>query len=86
MSDHRTAGATAQEIEIVHINVGQGDATLILGPQPSSGNRVPILFDAGNIRDPDGGERVAAALANRNIRVLDYTAIRETGGTLRLGS
>lgn len=69
------AGAAAQDLEIVHINVGQGDATLILGPQPPTGNRVAILFDAGNISNPGGGVRVAAVLAQRNIRALDYVIV-----------
>ena len=65
----------AQDVEIVNINVGQGDATLILGPQPASGNRVAVLFDAGNIRNPDGGDRVAAVLAQRNVRRLDFVIV-----------
>lgn len=67
--------SAAQDVEIVNINVGQGDATLILGPQPTSGDRVAVLFDAGNIRNPDGGDRVAAVLAQRNIRRLDFVIV-----------
>lgn len=84
-------GAGAQELEIVHINVGQGDATLILGPRPSTGDRVAVLFDAGNISNPDGGERVAAVLAQRNIRTIDYVIVSHydtdhTGGIVAGGN
>lgn len=64
--------AHAQLLEITHIRVGQGDATLIEGPPGAGGARVRILFDSGNISRPDGGALVARALANRGIRELDY--------------
>ena len=43
-----TAQATAQSLEIHHINIGQGDSTLILGPPDGSGDRVVVLMDAGD--------------------------------------
>jgi hypothetical protein len=49
--------APAQNLVIVHKNIGQGDATLILGPPDGNGNRVTVLVDSGDIRsggDPDG--------------------------------
>lgn len=67
--------ANAQEVEIVHLNVGQGDATLIRGPVSSTGERVTILFDAGNLRGPDGGTRIATALETRGIRTIDHVIV-----------
>ena len=64
--------AQAQPVlEIVHLNIGQGDATLILGP-PVAGERVSVLVDAGNIRSPDGGAIVHAALTRRGLAAVDY--------------
>lgn len=67
--------ATAQEVEIAHLRVGQGDATLIRGPVSSAGERVTILFDAGNLRGPDGGALITAALASRGIRTIDHVIV-----------
>jgi len=39
----------AQDLKIIHIDVGQGDATLIIGPQQSDGKNVSVLFDTGDI-------------------------------------
>lgn len=64
--------ARANELEIVHVRVGQGDATLILGPADEDGSRVSVLFDAGNIRNPDGGALVLRALHQRGVSELDY--------------
>lgn len=64
----------AQNLEIHHINIGQGDATLILGPI-QNGNRLAVLIDAGDITqggDPDGGAIVLAALQRLGITHLDY--------------
>lgn len=66
--------AGAQELEIHHLNIGQGDATLILGPL-DSGTRVAVLIDAGDIAQggkPDGGAIVLAALQRLGITRLDY--------------
>lgn len=63
----------AQDLEIHHINIGQGDATLILGPV-QNGNRVSVLIDAGDITSggkPDGGAIVLAALQRLGISRLD---------------
>lgn len=67
--------AAAQEVEIAHLRVGQGDATLIRGPVSSTGERVTILFDAGNLRGPDGGSLITAALASRGIRTIDHVVV-----------
>ena len=72
----RPGGAlAAAEIKIVHIDVGQGDATLILGPSGGGGARVSVLVDAGNIPrggNPDGGKIVGAALRENAVTRLDY--------------
>lgn len=69
------AAAAAQEIEIIHLRVGQGDATLIRGPVSTTGERITVLFDAGNLRGPDGGELITTALANRGIGTIDFVII-----------
>lgn len=69
------ATSWAKDVEIVNIRVGQGDATLIQGPPDASGNRVNILFDAGDIADYDGGKVIAAVLAKRRVRSLDYVIV-----------
>lgn len=65
----------AAELKIVHIDVGQGDSTLILGPPGTDGGRVSVLVDAGNITfqgGRDGGRIVGAVLAANGIRELDF--------------
>ena len=37
-----------QTIDIHHINIGQGDSTLVLGPVDSGGDRVVVLMDSGD--------------------------------------
>lgn len=69
------AGASAGELEIVHINVGQGDATLILGPETEFRDRVAVLMDAGDIPmdgDRDGGDVVYAVLQRYGLDELDF--------------
>ncbi len=63
------------ELVIVHINVGQGAATLILGPTDAGGGRVSVLIDAGNVTQfghLDGGRLVAEALNTYGVTRLDY--------------
>jgi beta-lactamase superfamily II metal-dependent hydrolase len=68
--------AFAGELTIVHINVGQGASTLILGPADQSGKRVSVLVDAGELpgrhNSPDGGWVVARALKRYGVTALDY--------------
>ena len=62
------------ELTIVHLNVGQGDATLILGPA-IDGDRVSVLMDAGDIPnsgDLDGGAIVLSTLVAYGVDELDY--------------
>lgn len=65
----------AQDLEIVHLNVGQGDATLILGPEQPDGTRVTVLIDAGDIRSgggTDGGAVVDTVLSERGADEIDF--------------
>lgn len=64
--------AAANELEIVHLRVGQGSAALIRGPADAQGRRVSVLYDAGNVANPDGGALVRDALVAREISQLDY--------------
>lgn len=67
--------SVADELEIVNIRVGQGDATLIQGPAKGDGTRVNVLFDAGNISKRDGGNIIRAILSKRKVKILDYLII-----------
>lgn len=69
------AGLQAQELTIVNVRVGQGDATLIQGPPGPLGGRVNVLFDAGDIPDRDGGNILRAVLRKRGVTELDYLII-----------
>lgn len=62
------------ELTILHLDIGQGDSTLILGPK-ENGSRVSVLMDAGDIPnggDKDGGAIVAEVLAEYGMSTLDY--------------
>jgi len=62
-------------LEIVNIRVGQGDATLILGPEVN-GKRVTVLFDAGDIPSRDGGNILRTVLRSRwGITELDHLIV-----------
>ena len=61
-------------LTIVHLDVGQGDSTLILGPE-INGDRVSVLFDSGDIPnggDVDGGQVVRDALIAWGVSELDW--------------
>lgn len=64
----------AGEIEIIHIRLGQGDGTLILGPKDSAGKRKSVLIDAGGIpaMGRDAGKIVGAVLHKNKIKELDF--------------
>lgn len=66
-----------EELEIVNLRVGQGDATLILGPADQNGDRVTVLFDAGDISNSnfDGGNILRAVLNRRGIDEIDYMIV-----------
>lgn len=57
------AAASAQQVRIVHIDVGQGDATLIVGPSKT------LLFDAGVT---GSGTQIRNVLNSLGITSLDY--------------
>lgn len=65
----------AQDLEIVNIRVGQGDATLIQGPVADDGSRVNVLVDAGDISGRDGGNILRAVLAKRDVDHLDFMIV-----------
>ena len=69
------SGAQAQELKIVNIRVGQGDATLIQGPVDAQGDRINVLFDAGNRSQRDGGFILRAVLRRHGVEKLDYLVI-----------
>ncbi|RYY28731.1 MAG: MBL fold metallo-hydrolase [Sphingomonadales bacterium] len=69
------AAVEKNEVEIVNIRIGQGDATLIRGPADAQGKRVTVLFDAGDDQDYDGSRIIAAVLAKRNIRHIEFVVI-----------
>lgn len=58
-----TGMATGAELRIVHIDVGQGDATLIVGPSKS------LLFDGGM---SGTGNILRTALQNQGLTSFDY--------------
>lgn len=69
----------AGELKIINIRVGQGDSTLILGPADSTGRRISVLFDAGDISEGegkfDGGRVLGAVLGKNGIKSLDYVIV-----------
>lgn len=69
----QSAPASEDELLIYIIDVGQGDATLILGPE-RDGGRVSLLIDAGGL-DPDGGTIVANVLQELAVTQLDYLVL-----------
>lgn len=70
-----TVELNANELEIVNVRVGQGDATLIQGPPDASGNRVNVLFDAADIPARDGGNILRTVLKKRDVDELDFLVI-----------
>jgi len=66
-----------ENLEIHHIDVGQGDSTLIIGP-----NKTTLLIDAGDSGyfSPDGGKIVFEYLESINIDHLDYIVVTHTDG------
>lgn len=60
--------AAAQELRIHHLDVEQGDATLIISPDGHA-----LLFDAGNVGK--GRDRVIPRLMELGVASLDYTVL-----------
>lgn len=67
--------ALAEDLRIMNIRVGQGDSTLIQGPLDASGERINVLFDAGDMPDLDGGNILRAVLRKQGVRKLDYVIV-----------
>ena len=70
-----TFSAIAAELEIIHINVGQGDSTLIIGPEDSAGDRVTVLMDSGDRGaggNLDGGIVVGEVLTPSKLRLSNH--------------
>lgn len=69
--------ALGQNLEIHHIDVGQADSTLIIGP-----NGTTILIDAGNSGyfSSDGGKIVFEYLESINVSHLDYIIVIHRDG------
>ena len=67
-----SSAAFAQELRIVNVRVGQGDATLIQGPPVADGSRINVLFDAGNRSGRDGGNILRAVLKKYDVDRLDF--------------
>jgi competence protein ComEC len=70
------------------LDVGQGDATLVLGPE-INGKRVSLLIDAGAL-SPDGGDIISELLESLHIYSLDYFVLSHfdgdhMGGTVTVG-
>ena len=71
-------GAYAQNLEIIQINIGQGNSTLILGPEVN-GSRISVLYDCGQTltasSDKDGGRIIYDVLNSQGVKELDYLVI-----------
>jgi len=63
--------AAQGDLAIYASDVGNGDATLILGPEGQDGERLSMLIDAGKLR-ADGGRIVNALLDGAGVGLLDY--------------
>lgn len=62
-------------VRIIAVDVGQGDSTLVVGPDVD-GHRVTLLMDAGDNRSGiDGSEYVGALLDELGIEALDYVVL-----------
>lgn len=60
------------------VDVGQGDATVVLGPGEGDARKV-LLIDGGN-RRPDGGMIIADVLAKEGVEHVDYVVLSHFNG------
>ncbi len=65
-------------LSIFVVDIGQGDATVVLGPA-LAGVRTALVIDAGN-RYPDGGAIVEALLMQQGITAIDYVVLTHFDG------
>lgn len=71
-----TSYAKSDDMRIINVRVGQGDATLIQGPVTGEdGERINVLFDAGNKKGSDAGFILRAVLEEYDVKKLDYVII-----------
>jgi len=67
------------QVRIINIRVGQGDATLIQGPVPFGSRfgrqRVSVLFDAGNRSGLNGGSILRKVLDEYGVKRLNYMIV-----------
>lgn len=68
----------AGELRIFAVDVGQGDATLVLGPVVDGG-RISLLIDAGGL-EPDGGEILLEIFEGQGLSDLDYLIVSHFDG------
>jgi beta-lactamase superfamily II metal-dependent hydrolase len=66
------------KLSIFVVDIGQGDATVILGPT-QDGRRRTLVMDAGN-RYPDGGAIVGDLLVEQGVQELDYVVLSHFDG------
>lgn len=76
-SAHELGGSQyrPQDLIINNVRVGQGDSTLILGPQKADGSRITVLFDVGDIPNRDGGNILRTVLFKAGVKKIDHLII-----------
>lgn len=68
-----TATPVRSALSIFAVDIGQGDATVVLGPE-LNGRRRALVMDAGD-RAPSGGKMVAGLLTQEGVATLDYVVL-----------
>lgn len=71
-SHSQTPAPTDSDLKIVNVRVGQGDATLVLGPVRANGARVSVLIDAGDGNQRDAGHILSSVLRKYGVKTLNY--------------
>ena len=77
-------------LQIYVIDVGQGDSTLIVGPEDGN-KRATLLIDAGDNRTTNGANLVRDILKKTNVNHLDYVVLSHydadhMGGFVQVGN
>jgi len=70
--------AKNSELKIFIVNVGQGDATLVLGPEVD-GEQISLLIDAGGL-EPDGGAILYELFQQQNLSQLNHLILTHYDG------
>ncbi|MCA9625877.1 MAG: hypothetical protein KC731_42935, partial [Myxococcales bacterium] len=68
----------SEALSIFAVDIGQGDATVVLGPS-LGGRRRALVMDAGN-RHPNGGQIVRDLLEAEGVTSLDYVVLSHFDG------